>query len=516
MSNRRFEMHEYRQIIGRMRLGDTDRAIARTGLMGRKKAAQIREMALARDWLNTENPLPDETDLASIFPRNTEQISSGSSVLPYAQEVTEWHQQGIRGTTIHNTLVRQYGFSGSYSAIRRFLQGLPDHHPKATVILDYAPGEAAQADFGSGPRIIDVFSGELIPTWIFVMTLAWSRHQYAEIVTNQKVETWLGCHRRAFEWFGGVPSKVILDNPKCAITKACYYDPVAQRSYADAAEAYGFLISPCPPADPKKKGIVESGVKYIKGSFLPLRDYRSVADGNRQLWEWVLGVAGNRIHGTTHQRPLERFATEKLLLHPLPDIPPELSYWAKLKLHGNCHVQFEKAFYSAPYPLVHRELWLKATEKTVKLYRDLELVAIHPRLRRPGLRSTVAEHLPPDALAYKMQDPQWCLKEAGTVGPYCLTLIETLFADHVLDHLRAAQGVMALKKHYGDLRLERACQRALAFDAPEYQTVKKILEKGLDQLPQQQTDDNFLSEPYTGQGRFCRHPRTLFSSEVPL
>lgn len=237
MSNRRFEMHEYRQIIARMRLGDTDRAIARTGLMGRKKAAQIREMALARDWLNTENPLPDETDLASIFPRNTEQISSGSSVLPYAQEVTEWHQQGIRGTTIHNTLVRQYGFSGSYSAIRRFLQGLPDHHPKATVILDYAPGEAAQADFGSGPRIIDVFSGELIPTWIFVMTLAWSRHQYAEIVTNQKVETWLGCHRRAFEWFGGVPSKVILDNPKCAITKACYYDPVAQRSYADAAEA---------------------------------------------------------------------------------------------------------------------------------------------------------------------------------------------------------------------------------------------------------------------------------------
>ena len=358
MSNRRFEMHEYRQIIARMRLGDTDRAIARTGLMGRKKAARIREIALAHGWLNTAKPIPDEAELAGVIPRNGEE-PSGSLVLPFAQEVTTWHQEGIRGTTIHDALVRKYGFTGSYSAVRRYLQGLPDHHPKATVILDFEPGEAAQVDFGTGPRITDVLTGEVISTWVFVMTLAWSRHQYAEIVTNQKVETWLGCHRRAFEWFGGVPGKVILDNPKCAITKACFYEPVAQRSYADAAEAYGFLISPCPPADPKKKGIVESGVKYIKGSFLPLRDFRSLADGNRQLLEWILETAGNRIHGTTHQRPLERFATERALLRSLPDIPPELGFWAKLKLHGNCHVQFEKALYSAPYRWVHRELWLE-------------------------------------------------------------------------------------------------------------------------------------------------------------
>ena len=85
------------------------------------------------------------------------------------------------------------------------------------------------------------------------MVLAWSRHQYAELVRNQSVETWLGCHRRAFEHFNGVASKVIIDNPKCAITKACYHDPHVQRSYADYAEGYGFIISPCPVADPQKK-----------------------------------------------------------------------------------------------------------------------------------------------------------------------------------------------------------------------------------------------------------------------
>jgi len=511
MSNRRFEMHQYRQIISRMRLGDTDRSIARAGLMGRKKAGRVREIAEARGWLNKETLLPEETVLAAAFLRKPEEPGQGSLVLPYSQDIREWHQQGIQGTTIHDALVRRHGFTGSYSAVRRFVQGLPDHQPKATVILDFEPGEAAQVDFGTGPRITDVYTGEVFSTWFFVMTLAWSRHQYAEIVTNQKIETWLGCHRRAFEFFGGVPSKAIIDNPKCAITKACFYDPVTQRSYADAAEAYGFLISPCPPGDPKKKGIVEAGVKYLKKRFMPLRDFRSVSDGNRQLLEWILGTAGNRIHGTTHQRPLDRFATEKLLFQPLPDIPPELGFWAKLKLHGNCHVQFEKAFYSAPYKLVHRELWLKAAERTVKIYRDLELVAIHPRLRRPGQRSTVPEHLPPDALAYKMQDPQWCLREAAAVGPYCLSLIETLFADHVLDHLRGAQGVIGFRKRYGDLRLERACQRALAFDTPQYQTVKQILKKGLDQLPQINRAFDLLSETYTGSGRFCRNSGSLLA-----
>ena len=88
------------------------------------------------------------------------------------------------------------------------------------------------------------------------MTLAWSRHAYAEVVTDQKVATWLGCHRRAFEWFNGVPGRLTIDNPKCAITRACYHDPQVQRAYAECAEGYGFKIEPCPVRDPKKKSLV--------------------------------------------------------------------------------------------------------------------------------------------------------------------------------------------------------------------------------------------------------------------
>jgi hypothetical protein len=283
-----------------------------------------------------------------------------------------------------------------------------------------------------------------------------------------------------------------------------------QRAYGEAAEAYRFLISPCPPKDPKKKGRVEAGVKYLKNSFLPLREFRSVADGNRQLREWILSTAGNRIHGTTKERPLTLFTeTERHLLQALPDVAPELATWARVKLHGDCHVRFDKTLYSAPFQLVRRELWLKASETAVKIFHNLELVAVHPRLRKPGARSTVREHLPPEAVAYLMRDPQWCLKEAEWIGPQCKALIRELFSDHVLDNLRAAQGVIRLGKTYGPSRLEAACRRALAYDNPRYRTVKTILEKGLDQIDLVEPALDQLHETYRRGGRFSREIASL-------
>jgi transposase len=511
MANRRFEMYQYRQVLVRMRLGDTDRAIARSGLVGRRKAGELRRCAEQEGWLDPSRPLPEDAQLSCKLGRGAVKASCISLVEPFREEVSGWHARGIQGSTIYQALVRTHGFRGSYSSVRRFLQGLDEAHPQATVILDFAPGEAAQVDFGSGPRVVDRRTGEEVSTWFFVMTLAFSRHQYAELVTDQKVATWLACHRRAFEWFGGCPAKLIIDNPKCAITRACVRDPEVQRAYGECAEGYGFKLDPCPPRDPKKKGRVESGVKYVKRNFLPLREFRDLADANRQLRAWVLGEAGNRVHGTTRERPLSLFrAAEQALLRALPDVPPVLATWAKVKVHGNAHVQFEQALYSVPFRLVRQTLWLKASDTTVQVFRDHLLVATHPRLTRAGERSTVQDHLPPEALAYALADPQWCLTQAERIGPACRALIERLFAHRVLDNLRAAQGVIRLGKRFGTLRLEAACQRALGFDSPRYRTVKTILEKGLDQAGAEAAFDT-LAESYTGAGRFCRDTARLLT-----
>ena len=504
-------MYQYRQIIVRLRSGDSMRSVARARLADRKTVRRIRDIAKQQGWLDTKNEIPQDEILIK-FLGQPKLLSKKRTILPYQSQIETWHSQGIQASTIHATLKREYGFAGSYFIVQRYIKKLKDKSPTITTILEFKPAECAQVDFGAGPNFVNETTGEVIKTWIFVMVLAWSRHMYAEVVLKQDVETWLGCHRRAFNWFNGVPKKIILDNAKCAITKACYYDPVVQRAYADYAAGYGFIISPCPPREPKKKGRVEAGVKYVKNNFIPLRDFRNqIPEANRQLKAWLLDTAGNRQHGTIHEKPLTLFMqTERILLKSLPTNPPECAVWQKVIVHGDCHVTYLKCRYSASYKLAKQELWLRATETTVRLFREYELVAVHPRLFIPGTRSTIEEHLPPNALAYSMKDSQWCLKQAEKIGVNCVAVIQQLLSNSVVDYLRAAQGIVSLQKNYGNARLDAACHRALAFQSVSYKTIKSILQKGLEYAPLPEQDAfDALTETYTGHGRFSRDTSTL-------
>lgn len=513
MSKRRFEMYHYRQVLVRMRQGDSDRDIARSRLMGRKKAAHLRSLAVQRGWLVPESALPDDAQLAEVLATGTALPASCISTLePWRAQIITWLDAGISGVRIHQALVERHGYTGSYSSVYRMLQQLAAARPPEVPLrLSFQPAEAAQVDFGAGPAITDVASGEIFKTWFFVMTLCHSRHQYVEFVRDQTAATWLACHRHAFEWFHGVPGRLIIDNPKCAITRACVHEPEVQRAYAECAEGYGFKIDPCPPRDPQKKGIVEAGVKYVKRNFLPLREFRDLADANRQVQAWVNSCAGNRIHGATRSAPLKVFTeVERALLTPLPAVPPELAVWAKVKVHRDAHVQFDKCLYSAPFKLAGQSLWLKATVNMVWLYREHELIASHARQTRPGSRSTVPDHLPPEAQAWELQDVQWCLNNAEQIGPACLALVRALFADRVLIKLRAVQGVLRLAKTYGAIRLEAACARANRFGTQSLRAVKSMLQKGLDQQAGLPPFDQ-LAATYTEGGRFCRDTQTLLT-----
>ncbi len=510
-------MFQYRQVLVRLRQGDGDREIARSGLMGRVKVARLRGLATERGWLAEGARLPDDAELAAAIGQARRARSTISSAEAHRDVIERWREQGVSGVAIHAALCREHGYTGSYSAIHRIIASIERAQPsKATVPLTFAPGEAAQVDFGAGPLLVDPADGRVKRTWCFVMTLCFSRHQYAEFVFDQKVATWLGLHRRAFEWFGAVPGRLIIDNPRCAITRACSRDPIVQRAYAECAEGYGFRIDPCPPADPAKKGIVEAGVKYVKRNFLPLRQFRDLTDLNAQVREWVLTEAGERVHGTTRERPLERFALEKPLLRPLPDIAPDLGVWACVRVHRDCHVQFERALYSVPFKLVGRDLWLRATDTTVTVYEEHQLVAVHLRARSAGTRRTVNEHLPPEAREFFARDRHWCLTQAERIGPACFELIRTLFADRILERLRAAQGVLRLAEQFGPLRLEAACARALAHASPQYRTVKTILARGFDQRVDVGTPFREHSAGvYAAEARFVRPADLLFATGEP-
>lgn len=258
---------------------------------------------------------------------------------------------------------------------------------------------------------------------------------------------------------------------------------------------------------PESKGVVAAGVKYVKGNFLPTRSFRDLADLNAQAWRWVMEEAGVRVHGTTREQPLDRFALEKPLLQPLPPVAPDLGTWSEVRVHRDGHVQFDRGYYSVPFTLIGRALWLRATDSAVAIYQDYRQVALHPRGRKPGQRCTVRDHLPPQAQAFFAHDRDWCVQQGIRIGPACAALIERLLSDRIVERLRAAQAVLRMAERYGTSRLEAACARALAHDSPFYRTVKTILAGGFDQQPLPAID---VTPAYACGGRFVRDAESLF------
>lgn len=256
MAGRRSPVTDIRELLRRLQLGEPDRRIARDLEISRNTVARYREWATERKLLVAA--LPEPAALAALLePAPTERpVHEQSLVEPFREQVETLHDRGVEGQAIWQLLVEQHDFAGSYSSIKRFLRRLDPGAPRATLRLEVDPGAEAQVDFGFAGQLLDPESDRVRRAWVFVMTLSYSRHQYAELVFEQTIDTWLRLHRAAFEFFGGVPHRVVLDNLRAAIVHAALYDPGVQRSYRDFAEHYGFLIAPCRPRTPEHKGYV--------------------------------------------------------------------------------------------------------------------------------------------------------------------------------------------------------------------------------------------------------------------
>jgi transposase len=477
---------DVREILRQIRAGESDRAIGRTLKINRATVKKYREWAQSEGLLEGELPPIEDLQARLATSRSDQRPPQNvSSVESYREQVVQWRATGVRMKAIYARLQEQ-GFEGSYSAVRRFVRQLEPLPLDVTVRVERAPGEEAQVDFGYAGYMLDE-TGQRRKAWAFVMTLAWSRHQYVEFVYDQRVDTWLELHRHAFEFFGGVPKKIVPDNLKAAIVRASWdgTDPQVQWAYRECAEHYGFLIAPCRPFTPQHKGKVERGVDYVKNNFLGGRGELPLVQANRAVREWCLTTAGQRIHGTTKQQPLVCFEqTERVALQPLPDQPYEVATWKRVKLHRDCYVVFENAYYSAPFRYVGQTVLVRGSSRAVKiLTTDYELIATHTRAQQPGERVTLVDHLPPYKVEGLLWNAETALARAAEVGPATHQTVEHLLADRVVDPLPKARRLLALAQDYGADRLEAACARALAHDDPAYQTVKRILKAGLDEQP---------------------------------
>lgn len=487
MSYRRLAIVDVVELIRLLRAGVGDRRITTLLQLNRRTVAKYRQLAEEHGFLSGPLPTAQQVQAAVTTtwptPRPPQQIST---VEPYRAEIVAYRARGMEIAAICTRLREQHQGPISYDAVWRLVRGLTPTPPETFVRVERRPGEEAQVDFGSAGKVIDPASGAIRSAWVFVMLLAWSRHLYAEIVFDQRLETWLLCHRHAFTAFGGVPQRVVLDNLKVGIVRACLHEPTAQRAYRECAEHYGFLIDPNPPKTPHLKGKVEQGgVHYVKRNFLAGRDPEPLDRLNQKLSDWCLTVAGQRVHGTTQQVPWTRFETaERAALQPLPREPYDLAIWKQVKLHRDCHVSFERSYYSAPFRLVGQTLWVRGGTRTVELYTaEHDLVATHDRALAPGTWRTHLDHLPPEKVPGLVITRETCQAQATAIGPATAAVVQRLLDHRPEDRLRVAGRVVRLSQTYPAERVEAACARALHFGEASYPALKRILGAGLDADP---------------------------------
>ena len=213
MANRRITTMDIVELVRLLRAGESDRTIGLLVGHDRRTVGRYHTWAAEQGFLEGEMPTAAALHqrLATTLPRLLPPQQT-STLAAYTAEVHAYRQMGLEMAAIRARLEEAHGHPVSYSAVRRLVAHLEPARPReAYTRVEVKPGSEAQVDFGYAGLALDPHTGCARKSWIFTMVLSWSRHQYAEVVWDQCSETWLLCHRHAFEFFGAVPAKIVPD-----------------------------------------------------------------------------------------------------------------------------------------------------------------------------------------------------------------------------------------------------------------------------------------------------------------
>lgn len=401
----------------------------------------------------------------------------------YEEDIIKLLEKGLNGVRIYEELTK-VGIKASYPTLSRFIKRVKGKG-KICIRFHTNPGEEAQVDFGY-VGIVPDSDGKRRKGWVFSMRLSYSRLDYAEVVFDQKVETFIRCHINAFRYFNGVPKTIKIDNLKAAVLEANFYEPVYQKFYTSFAEHYGFKPIACRVRQPQEKGKIEAAIKYVKGNFFAGRSFTSNEQLRSELKLWLERKCNKRIHGTTKKVPRELFdAEEKAALGALPITDFNIIAVGQRKVHTDCHISVEGNYYSVPHKYVGMIIDINLHSELLKIYHQTELIAIHQRQQGKGKFITSNAHYP----NYKLSSPTSAeyqntyRQKLALIGNSASKMFEELLIKHPYDWHRTAQGIISLQKLYSKQVIDAACARALSFDLTLYSKIKSICQNGAYKLP---------------------------------
>jgi len=405
---------------------------------------------------------------------------------PYKDYILAKMEKGLTIKRIYQDLVREHEITGTYSGVRHYVQKHRPPKQDIYMVMHCMPGEEAQVDFGYIGKLN--VGGKPRKAWVFIMILSYSRYMYAQIVLDQNVKTFIGCHISAFRYFKGVPQIVKIDNLKAAVIEADFYEPLLQRTYAEFAGHYGFLPEPCRVYTPTDKGKVESAVKYVKDNCLRQRDFAEIEGADKFLSVWLETIANRRVHGTTHKIPVDLFNQNEI--KALGELPVEdftMSASDTAIVGTQCHISYGSNYYSVPYQYIDFKVDVIEVNNLLKIYFKGNEIAVHVlETRRKGEHITDKSHYPASKNISQAEILSNIKPKVYEIGIGAVEFYDRHVKASGVNRqssTRSLSGLLNLKKKYPDEVINQACLRACHYGSVSYQTVKKICEKGIDLLP---------------------------------
>jgi transposase len=354
--------------------------------------------------------------------------------------------------------------------------------------IEHKAGDKVFIDFaGDKLTIVDRGTGEIQKVEVFVAILGASQLTYVEAVSSQTKEDLVTATENSFHYYGGVPSAIVPDNLKAAVTKSSKYEAELNEVFADFAQHYSTSVLAARAYRPRDKALVENAVRIVYTRIYTKvcrQTYYSLEELNAAI-RIALEEYNNRLlKGRNYSRRQQFEEVERAALMPLPLLRYELKKQLFVTVMKNGHVSLnaDKHYYSVPYRFIGKKVKLAYSRTSVEVFYNYQRIAIHERIRSPYNYTTDKEHLASTHRFVSDWTPErflhWAEGIHEDVKLYILKILDR--KQHPEQAYKSCVGVLSFAKKVGNERLIKACQRALDYGIYNYKTIQKILEKGLD------------------------------------
>jgi len=391
------------------------------------------------------------------------------------------HQHNYTVTQILQR-IHESGYKGGYTVLKEFVRQIRPPRKNAYLVLHFDPGQCAQVDWGYA-GMINVGSTRRRLSF-FVMVLCHSRMLYVEFTLGETQEQFMACHEHAFEYFGGCPRQVMVDNLKSAVlSHPAGHSAVYHPRYTDFAGHYGFDICACNVRAPNEKGRVENAVRYVKNNFLRGLELDQFAPINPAVRKWLDTVANLREHRTTRKRPVDLFVIELEKLIPLTLVPYDVGVSKNVYVNSQFRITLDTNRYSVPSEYASRKLTMRVYPEKLIIYHNQKIIAEHTRRYDRHQDYLIADHqnelLQQKRKAREQQRLMHLLRLSQHGEEYYNELKSRRLNPAV--HIRK---IIALCEIYGDEAVGRAIEDAIEYQAFSSEYIANILEQRARKLPE--------------------------------